>query len=217
MYLINLFREDPTWALIYLVAMFLAICIAMSFHECAHAYVAYRLGDPTAKNMGRMSLDPLRHLDIIGVLCLLFFRIGWAKPVMVNSRNLKHFRRDDVLISLAGPATNLILSFIFFGIYYALVNAFHVSNAIVQLIFECIITINISLAIFNIFPIPPLDGFHVVTSLFVRKNYKVVEVLNQYGFILLIILLLTGVLETVLNFCYSGLINAYYAFFSLLF
>ena len=108
MQIFSMLASDPAGALVYLLSLFLAMCIAISFHEAAHAFVAYKLGDPTAKNLGRMSLDPLRHMDWLGFASFLLFGLGWAKPVMVNPRNLKHYRRDDVLISLAGPVTNLL-------------------------------------------------------------------------------------------------------------
>lgn len=217
MYLINMFLSDPASAAIYLLSMFLAMCVASSFHECAHAYVAYKLGDPTAKNMGRMSLDPLRHLDWVGVLLFLFCGIGWAKPVMVNSKNLKHFRRDDVLISLAGPFTNLILSFIFYGIYFAVLLIWPALafNVWFSQLLGILISLNISFAIFNMLPIPPLDGFHVITSLFVKKKYAVVEFLQRYGMIILAVLIISDVIPTVMGYASSGILWLYSQFFGL--
>jgi Zn-dependent protease len=94
-----------------------AILIGMTVHEWAHAYAAYKLGDPTAKNLGRMTLNPIAHFDIFGFLCLLLVGFGWAKPVPINSRNFKHFRRDDIIVSLAGITMNLIVAFLFSFIY----------------------------------------------------------------------------------------------------
>ena len=118
MALISAFQQGFVPGLIYLLSLMLAMCVAVSFHEYAHAFVANKLGDPTAKNMGRMTLDPTKHIDLIGLLCFVLLGIGWAKPVIVNSRNLKHFKRDDILISIAGPVMNLLLSFIFYGIWF---------------------------------------------------------------------------------------------------
>ena len=204
---------DTVGLLLYLLFVFLAMCIAVSFHEWAHAFVAYKLGDPTAKNLGRMSLDPLKHLSVAGMISFLEFRIGWAKPVMVNPRNLKHFRRDDALISLAGPLTNLILSFVFFGIWFFC--AIYQVNGYILEALMYIVTINISFAIFNVLPIPPLDGFHVITSLFVKKGYKILQFMNKYGILILLVLLLTGVLNTVLTAVLNGFFNIYGAFFRL--
>lgn len=202
---------DIPGLLLYLFIMMLAVCIAISFHEWAHAFVADKLGDPTAKNMGRMTIDPTKHLDPLGLICFIVFRIGYAKPVIVNSRNLKHFRRDDVLISLAGPVMNLLLSFLFYGLLFFCIKL-NANEYVLQVLLSIVMT-NISFAIFNILPIPPLDGSHVITSLFVRKNYKVVNFLNKYGFIILIVLCITGLLDVVLNWALNGLINIYTRFF----
>ncbi len=192
MRLIQMFQESPTQALIYILSIFLAMCIGLSFHECAHAWTAYKLGDPTAKNLGRMTLDPFKHIDLSGhaLFCAVWHRLGEARHD--TTRNLKNFRRDDVLISLAGPVTNLLLSFVFYGIYFFLQPALMFRAPVVLYILATIYSVNISLAIFNVLPIPPLDGFHVVTSLFVRKSYKVVEFLQRYGYWILLILLFTG-------------------------
>ncbi len=208
------FIENPVGTLISILCSFLAMCIAISFHEYAHAFVADKLGDPTAKNMGRMTLDPLKHLDPIGAIFFVLFGIGWAKPVIVNSRNLKHFRRDDVLISVAGPLTNLILSFLFYGLYFFGVFAFGWSGIVMQIL-GAIVSVNLWFAFFNILPIPPLDGFHVVTSLFVKKRYAVVDFLQRYGFIILIVLIFSGLLDMVLTPLANGILSLYSSFFSL--
>ena len=215
MRLIQMFQESPTQALIYILSIFLAMCIGLSFHECAHAWTAYKLGDPTAKNLGRMTLDPFKHIDPLGMLCFLLFGIGWAKPVMITTRNLKNFRRDDVLISLAGPVTNLLLSFVFFGIFFFLTPVLMFRAPAILSILATIYSVNIGLAVFNVLPIPPLDGFHVVTSLFVRKSYKVVDFLRQYGYWILLILLFTGVLDYILTPAINWFTSLYYSIFSL--
>ena len=171
--------------------------VAMTVHEWAHAFAAYKLGDPTAKNLGRMSLDPLKHMDPIGTICLVLFGFGWARPVMVNPRNLKNYRRDDAIISLAGPIMNLLTAFLFLGIYFLVLFTFGITNEIVINILNYIISINLGLGIFNLIPIPPLDGFHVINSIFIRKSFKVVEFLQRYGFIILIVLLASGVLTNI--------------------
>lgn len=206
--------EDPIFLLMLLLARLLAMLVAVSFHEWAHAFAAYKLGDPTAKNMGRMSLDPMKHLNGIGVLAFMLFGIGWARPVIVNSSNLKHYRRDDIIISLAGVLMNLVLSFVFYGIYFALA-AFGVTSEIVTLIMETVIVMNISFAVFNILPIPPLDGYHVLSSLFIRKNFKVVQFFQRYGFIILLVLVVSGVTGTVIGFVVDGLWSLYFRFFML--
>jgi len=211
----NLLFEDPIYLVLLLLARLLAMLVAVSFHEWAHAFAAYKLGDPTAKNMGRMTLDPMKHLNGIGVISFLLFGIGWARPVVVNSSNLKHYRRDDLIISLAGVVTNIVLSFVFYGIYFALVVGFGITSEVVTLIMETIIVMNICFAVFNILPIPPLDGYHVISSLFVRKNFKVVQFFQKYGYIILLILVLTGVTGTVIGWVVDGLWSLYFKFFML--
>ena len=201
-------------ALVYLLSLAIASLIAISFHEWGHAFVAYKLGDPTAKNLGRMSLDPTKHIDPIGFLCFLLLGIGWAKPVVINSRNLKHYRRDDILISVAGITMNIILSFVFYIIYQTL--AYNgLMNEIVMRILALTIRLNITFAVFNLLPVPPLDGFHIVSSIFVRKNFRVVEFLQRFGFIILIALLYFNALDWLFNGVYNGLLSLYGAFFSL--
>lgn len=206
-----MFSENPMQALLYVLISFLAMCVAISFHEWAHAFVAYKLGDPTAKNMGRMSIDPFRHIDWIGAVMFVFFGFGWAKPVVVNSSRLKHFRRDDVLISLAGPFMNLLLAFVFTGVWYFV----RIDGEWYSLLMSYLIGLNLNFAVFNVLPVPPLDGFHVVTSLFVRKHYGVVEFLQKYGYILLVVLVFSNVLDTLLGWATTGLYSLFLRFYGL--
>ncbi len=213
---IILYIQAGDWLglVIYLLALLLAVSVAISFHEWAHAFVAYKLGDPTAKNMGRMTIDPTKHITLIGLLCFIVFRIGFARPVMVNSRNLKHYRRDDFLISIAGVVTNLLLAFVFFGVYF-FVGRYTEAPWYLLFALEMLIGINISFAVFNILPLPPLDGFHVLTSMLPRFGAKVSAFLYRYGFILILILLFAGILPAIMNWAYGGIITAFYAFYSL--
>ena len=206
-----MFSQNPMQALLYILISFLAMCVAISFHEWAHAFVAYKLGDPTAKNMGRMSIDPFRHMDWMGAVVFLLFGFGWAKPVVVNSRNLKHYRRDDILISLAGPVMNLLLAFVFTGVAMLV----SMPNQWIALTVMYLISMNLNFALFNVLPVPPLDGFHVVTSLFVRKNYAVVDFLQKYGYFLLILLVFSGALDVVLGWAATGLYDLFRGFYGL--
>lgn len=206
-----MFSQNPMQALLYILISFLAMCVAISFHEWAHAFVAYKLGDPTAKNMGRMSIDPFRHMDWMGAVVFLLFGFGWAKPVVVNSRNLKHYRRDDILISLAGPVMNLLLAFVFTGVAMLV----PMPNQWIALTVMYLISMNLNFALFNVLPVPPLDGFHVVTSLFVRKNYAIVDFLQKYGYFLLILLVFSGALDVVLGWAATGLYDLFRGFYGL--
>ena len=202
-----------------------AILVSLSFHELAHAYVSYRNGDPTAKNMGRITLNPLKHLDPLGTLMLVIsmysgFGFGWAKPVPINPNYYKDHKRGTVLVSLAGPASNLLLAFIFsfpmalialksgssltmneiynssLGIY---ANDFSVRSILFN-ICRFFYMINIGLAVFNLIPIPPLDGSKILTAVLPPKHYfKLMRYENYIGMAFLALMLLKpGILSTIL-------------------
>ncbi len=191
-----------------------AILLALSVHECAHAYAAYKCGDPTARNLGRMTLSPIKHLDLVGTICLLFFGFGWAKPVPINSRNFKHGKRDNVIVSLSGIIANFIVAFVATGILI-LALALGFVNVIFIGIMTPIITINVALGIFNLLPIPPLDGFQLISTFLSRKAHKAISFLYRYGFLILIILIITGVTSTVLGTLSNFIIGGYFSFYGL--
>ncbi len=160
----------------------LAVLITLTVHEYAHAYAAYKLGDDTAKNFGRLSLNPIKHLDPIGAVCMLLFRIGWAKPVPINARNFKKPKRDFALSALAGPLANLIIAFVFSGVYFLTFNmlkdvrfeegSFGLSLAQNALDFLFIFfSVNVGLGVFNLLPIPPFDGSRLLNVIFPPKIY----------------------------------------------
>jgi len=164
----------------------IALLIAITIHEFSHALTADKLGDPTASLAGRISLNPLKHLDPIGTLMLLFFRFGWGKPVPFDPFNLRHPKRDTALISLAGPASNLILALVCALILKLIPTAF-----ITSIILIPIIIMNVNLAIFNLLPIPPLDGAKILYG-FLPMNWadEYNDFMGSYGTILLILLIL---------------------------
>ncbi len=201
--------------LVTLAYLIPALAVGFSFHEAAHAYAAFRAGDPTARNMGRMSLDPLRHLDPIGTLMLLFIGFGWAKPVPINSRNFRNPRKDEFVVSIAGIATNLALAFLSTGLYVLLVvNGWYDRLGVILGFLTYLIQINVVLAVFNLIPLPPLDGHHLITAMFPRTQ-RFYYSIARYGMLVLIgvIFLLnrTGILSGVM----SGIINLFYGFFKL--
>jgi Zn-dependent protease len=156
--------------------------LAISMHESAHAYVAYRFGDPTAKNLGRITLNPIPHIDIFGLIAIFLVHFGWAKPVPVDPNNLRNPVKDNLWIALAGPASNLVLAIIFGIIYRILSPVLSGSDAgtFILMMIRFSVTLNIVLMVFNLFPIPPLDGFRQLHRhqyfqhylLAVRKNNR---------------------------------------------
>ncbi len=172
-----------------LIPAFLA---ALSFHEFFHAFIAYLCGDDTAKRMGRLTLNPLAHVDFLGLFCLIFFRIGWAKPVPFDNRNFKYPKLYSVLTALAGPFANFLFALsLFYTIAYFPIHLFKPFISITFLqIFSVTAYVNIMLGVFNLLPIPPLDGSHVITMLLIDKYPKFVFWLYQYSFIILLFLIL---------------------------
>jgi Zn-dependent protease len=164
------------------IVIILGILLALSIHEAAHAYVADKLGDPTARLMGRTSFNPLVHLDPIGSLLFLFTWFGWGKPVQVNDMQLKK-ETDIIWVALAGPASNLAQALIYAIIYRV------VPIAGVQDVMALFITINLGLMLFNLIPIPPLDGSKILRLFISRQAYFM---LQQYGFYLIVIFFLFG-------------------------
>ena len=196
---------------IQILYMLPGILIALTVHEWAHAYAAYRLGDPTAKNLGRMTLNPLAHFDPVGILCLLLVGFGWAKPVPVNPRNFKNYKRDDIIVSLAGVGMNLLVAFVFTFVFRAgQVVGLAGNAAFASIVRDGIVGINLSLMIFNLIPIYPLDGSHVLESLLMRKFPRFFLFMRQYGQWILIALLVLGVVSTVLGAAVNGIYAAFY-------
>jgi Zn-dependent protease len=190
---------------IYALMTIVVVILSLSVHELSHGFAAYKLGDPTAKFDGRLSLNPLHHLDTWGTLSMLFFGFGWAKPVMINPNYFKNLKRDTALVSLAGPLSNFLLAFVgMFGFLYLypLTRSLYVFE-----FFSIWIIANISLGVFNMIPIPPLDGSKIFLSLLPRKMYYEILRYEQFGFIILVIALYLNVLDPVLDF----LINKIYA------
>ena len=167
------------------------LLIAISIHEASHAWTANHLGDPTARFAGRITLNPLAHLDPIGTLMLLFTGYGWGKPVPFDPYNLRDPRRDSALISLSGPVSNLILAVIFSLLWRLISYLFPLSHVILALIFLPLIQLNIALGIFNLIPLHPLDGGKILIGFVSQKTaYSIEEFLNRYSLILLILLIM---------------------------
>ena len=186
--------------LINILLLGLALVIVMPVHEFAHAYVAYRLGDTSQLTQGRLTLNPLKHLDPFGALCILLTGFGWAKPVYVNGALMKKGGRfAHSLVSLAGPFSNILLAIVFAFLYRLLGTLFTVQSAFlstVELFFLVVFIISINLAIFNLIPLPPLDGFGIIHPLFPQKAQVYIHKYQQAFSVIFIILLVTGILTT---------------------
>ena len=170
-----------------LVLLIPVLLFALVFHEFSHGWVAHKLGDPTAKNAGRLTLNPTAHLDMFGTLMILFVGFGWAKPVPVDSRYLANPRTDMMKIAFAGPAANLLLAFI--GGTLIRMTGYMGSFTSMLMMFT---QINITLAVFNMIPIPPLDGSQIFSGLMIRKNPDLVYKLQTFGPQILMGLILFG-------------------------
>jgi Zn-dependent protease len=180
-----------------LVIAFLVLIVSLSVHEAAHAWSASRLGDDTAKRLGRVTLNPVVHVDPVGTLLLPLIAmvsgapvIGWAKPTPVNTRNLGHPRRDHILVTAAGPTSNLLIAVAAAGVMRA---GFAGRGWFDVFLFEAL-TLNVLLAVFNMLPIPPLDGGQILMALLPPRVAMQLGFLYQYGFLILMGLLVTGVL-----------------------
>ena len=181
-----------------------SVLIALVMHELAHAYVSHRLGDPTPKAQGRLTLNPAAHLDLFGTICLFFFGFGWAKPVSINYNYYKNVKQGTTMVSLAGPFMNFILAIIA-GVCLKLV----MPTGHVGFIhfFTTLMSINVGLGVFNLIPFPPLDGSKVVAAILPDHLYDKWMMVEQYGMFILMFLLFTGILDPFL----SGLMKVVYS------
>lgn len=167
-----------------------AILFGLTIHEFSHGWVAWRLGDPTAKMMGRLTLNPLRHLDPLGTIALFLFRFGWAKPVPIDPRNFQHPTRDMAISSLAGPAANLLTAAVT-GIILRVLDLLHVSG-FASILTSYFVLFNLILCFFNLIPIPPLDGSRLLYHLLPPNLAAGYARLERYGFIVLIGIIFLG-------------------------
>ena len=184
------------------IPWFLILIVSLSVHEAAHAWTADRLGDPTARHLGRLTVNPLKHVDLIGTVIFPLLAvysglplIGWAKPVPVTLRNLRSPRRDFAVVALAGPVSNLLLASL--GAVIVSVAASGASGLVMNLVIFAA-QMNVLLAVFNLIPVPPLDGGNVLAGLVPESFARVLYGLREWGFILLYVLMFAGVLDRVI-------------------
>lgn len=216
---LSIIQKMAVWAL--------PVLLAITLHEAAHAYVANRFGDGTAKMLGRLSFNPLRHIDPIGTILVPIaigimsdfqFVFGWAKPVPVNWRALFNPKRDMALVAIAGPASNFLMAFLW-AILFKIAMILDPRSSMVALFLlltsQAGILINLVLAFLNLLPIPPLDGSRVVSSLLPAKQAMLYERIEPFGFLILLALMFTGVLSLILSPLISGSYGALLTLFGL--
>lgn len=179
------------------------LLIAIVFHEFAHGYVAYRLGDNTAKEMGRLSLNPLKHLDPLGFLSMLIFRFGWAKPVPINSRYFKNRKRDIFLVSIAGIVTNFLIAIITaLLLRYLPIRSQFVANVLLMTLWY-----NVMLGIFNLLPFPPLDGSKILASFLPDRLEYLFYKYERYFYVILILLIVSDFIDLIMSPIINSVLN----------
>ena len=209
---------DGVWQTVVLVA---ASLLCITFHETCHGWVAYKLGDPTAKRMGRLTLNPLKHVDLAGLIMMAIFRFGWAKPVPVNPRNYKNFKKGEIVVSLAGVTMNLILAVVGAMILYTMlaVNGYKMMTdsvlSTIAIILYYFVGLNCGLIVFNLIPIPPLDGSKLLIPFLPNRALAWFYQYEGYIRFILLVLLIFGALDRPLgaiqSWMMSGIAKAVYA------
>lgn len=203
--------RDPAGAVQMLLLMVPGLLLAVTVHEVAHGWVAERLGDPTARLAGRLTLNPLPHIDPLGALAFVLAGFGWARPVPVNARNLRRPVRDMACVAAAGPVSNFVVAF--FGLVLLvltarLVDAPFVARPVTGML-RFVYTFNLGLAIFNLIPLPPLDGGHFLPYFFPRRSWPLLARLEQYGPLILLLLVFSGATRYIVGPLF-GLANGLY-------
>ncbi len=195
-----------------LLARAIVLFTAITVHECAHGFVAYKLGDPTAKYSGRLTLNPIAHLDLWGALCMLLCGFGWAKPVPINPMYFRDRKRDSAICALAGPVSNILLSLagvVFVSVFDSFVTFRHYNfiTDFISKFFGQLISVNIGFAVFNLIPFPPLDGSKILGAFLPDDKYNKLLMYERFGFPILMILSFTGVIGRILYLFINPLVN----------
>src|SRR5215510_2292131 len=189
---------DPSRFLQRVLLQLPALLVAVTVHELAHAVVADRLGDPTARRLGRITLNPLPHIDPLGAICLVLAGFGWAKPVPVDARNFSHPVRDMFWVAVAGPIANFLAAFVAVVLYLTLRPSGAVPGPVLAAL-GAVFVLNLALGIFNLIPLPPLDGGHFLPYLMPRAAAGLLGMLERYGMLILLLLVFTGVTARIIS------------------
>lgn len=210
--LISWFQQLQFQPLMDMIIIVLSSLLCITIHETCHGFAAYCLGDNTAKDMGRLTLNPLHHIDLMGLLMMALVRFGWAKPVPVDMRNFKNPKTGMAITALAGPLSNVLLTFVAMLLRSIILVWYYASGGNMVLFYvvmflEYTAVLSAGLAVFNLFPVPPLDGSKVLFALLPDTAYGKLMRYERYGMILMAILLLIGVLDMPLIYLRSGLLN----------
>lgn len=205
--------KNLDWAYLYQRAISLvAALLCISFHEMSHGFVSNKLGDSTAKSMGRLTLNPLKHIDPVGLIAFVFFGFGWAKPVQIDPRNFKKPKRDMAISALAGPVSNFLMAVVFLfvlGFVYPLLNQSTVGSVVLDVIYMTA-TFSVVLGIFNLIPVPPLDGSKVLFAVASDELYFKLMKYERYGFVLLLVVIFINSKTGFLSIATDAVMNQLY-------
>ena len=217
--MLNIFTKEGLIAFLYTLP---ALLISLSIHEYAHAWMAYKQGDITQKIRRRLSLDPIKHIDPMGFLCIALFGVGWGKPVMIDDRNFKNRAKGTMLTALAGPVSNLLLALLFTIILKLLIMtgvlttvATTTIGGIFLTMFLYTIQFNIIFGIFNLIPLPPLDGSKVLEYFLPQKLKGIMYTLERYSFIIILVIFCTNIASYIINPAYNLILKFLYWIISL--
>jgi len=209
--LLDIFTREGLIAFLYTLP---ALLISLSIHEYAHAWMAYKQGDITQKIRGRLTLDPFRHIDPMGFICIALFGVGWGKPVMVDDRNFRNKAKATMLTALAGPLSNLLLALLLTIVLKILIMAGVISTVATSKIVEVFlqmflytIQFNVIFGIFNLIPLPPLDGSKVLSYFLPGRTKAVMYTLERYSFIIILVIFCTNIASYIINPAYTAILK----------
>ncbi len=217
--ILNIFFSnlDAAHIFILLGAWLIAIVVAIVCHECAHSFVAVKMGDMTPKYAGRLSLNPARHFDALGFVFLVILGFGWAKPVPINPNNFRNVKKGEILVSLAGIVTNFILCIIF-TVCAALCFLYLDSSVLfyyfLQYVFYFLAATNLCFAVFNLLPLYPLDGFNLIRA-FCRYDNKFIQFMYKWSFLIMLVLLISGLFGWIISLFTDAVIGGIFGLFNI--